>query len=213
MTTRPLLVAAAEQALVAAYDRLTLGPRPWWIYAAFQALERGHMHAIGQRSDHDALYLVRFWLTPPSVDIKDAEKWESSDSALLHFFAAPDDDQALHDHPWSFRTTILAGGYVEHLPPDSWLTERVDSGCEGSEPPCGLGPAWDDKRVRRDAGDVVEHTATDLHCVGAVDAGTWTFVATGMREREWGFHPPGQVWVPWRRYLGIEQPAAAAGHA
>src|SRR3954462_14608228 len=61
---------------------------------------------IGQDPDTgaDTLYLRR-WLfvrTP----------WFQ---VMLHKINRPDADRHLHDHPWSFRSLILKGGYVEHI--------------------------------------------------------------------------------------------------
>jgi hypothetical protein len=41
-------------------------------------------------------------------------KYHRPGGTVLHHFTA-DDGGAIHDHPWSFHTTILKGGYVEHI--------------------------------------------------------------------------------------------------
>ncbi len=144
---------------------------------------------ILNRND-DEVYLVRLWLTPPRLIIVDGDEIiDSSDSLLLHVFMGGDDDASLHDHPWDFVTEIVAGGYTEHYPPHEWR--------QGS----ALGPVWDRLTVERALGDRIRHTAASLHCVGNVLPGTMTLVRTGPKIRSWGFHPPGEPWVPWREFL------------
>lgn len=158
----------------------------WWPQAAAFAIRRGHYRVIPTR-DGTRPYLLRCWLsgTNPTAD---GEVFESSESVLLHHFLEPDDDGALHDHPWSFTTTILAGGYDEALPPEGWTHGMV-------------GPPIDACVARRRAGHRIAHTATDLHAVVSIRPGTWTLVSTGPRVRDWFFHPPGEATVPWRTYL------------
>ena len=162
--------------------------RLWWHQAALEAYGRGNYRAITGRND-DAIYLLRFWLTPPQLGPD--QGLESGDSILLHFFARGDDDQALHDHPWDFTTTILTGGYWEHLPPADW------------QPDNPLGPAWNARTESRSPGQSVFRVAEQLHCVGQVFPGTVTLVRTGKRRRDWGFHPCGETWTPWRTYLQL----------
>ncbi len=174
----------------------------WWEREAACAWRCGNSQIIPGRQDAD-VYLVRFWLSDAVRRQASAggETIESGDSLLLHYFARGDDDQALHDHPWNFRTTILVGGYIEHLPPADWMPSAIDGNADG--------PSWNTRTKRRDVGDVIEHRATDLHCVGATDWNTWTLVRTGPRVREWGFHPPGQRWVGYRDFLGLDVKAGA----
>ena len=172
----------------------------WWEREAARAFANGDFLIIPGRSDAD-IYLVRFWLSVAlRRDRSDGgEAIESGDSLMLHYFARGDDDQSLHDHPWDFRTTILVGGYIEHLPPEDWQSTNVDA---------GPGPAWNENRVPRRAGDTLGHKATDLHCVGFVDHGTWTLVRTGPRVRDWGFHPPAERWQQYRAYLDARKAMA-----
>lgn len=160
----------------------------WYERAAVEAHARGHSRFISARN-LDELYMLRFWLTPPVKS--DDEGLESGGSVLLHHFIRADDDASLHDHPWDFDTTILVGGYREHLPPLDWDAHYI------------AGPRWDERIVPHVAGATVRHQAAELHCVGAVDPGTWTLVRTGPRSRGWGFHPPGLPWTPAKVFLGL----------
>lgn len=173
----------------------------WYKDAALHAIGRHHYQVIHTR-DGKGLYLLRCWLTRPQKESPRPEfgsQWESGNSVLLHYFARGDDDQSLHDHPWDFTTRILAGGYVEHLPPESWLAPLRWDGCPLGEP----GPDWEAVLRPRGVGETIAHAAEDLHCVGKTEPGTWTMVTTGPRRREWGFHPPGKPWVGYREYLGL----------
>lgn len=184
-------------------DRLAASWRcgTWYEREAALAWRNRNAWIIPGRNDAD-VYLARFWLTPAirRESTNGGEVIESGDSLLLHFFARGDDDQALHDHPWDFRTTILAGQYLEHLPPNDWQRTTVDG---------AAGPDWHRHTCWRNTGDTIGHIATDLHCVTEVMDGTWTLVRTGPRVREWGFHPYGQQWIGYREFLAAKRGQAA----
>jgi hypothetical protein len=166
-----------------------------WERVAFAAIQAKRFHIIHNRNDSN-VYLVRMWLSEPKRD--EAGGLESADSLLLHYFCRGDDDASLHDHPWSFETEIIVGGYEEHVPPFEWKPDSV------------LGPKWDDVIISRRQGDRVAHRADHLHCVGYVEPGTMTLVRTGERVRAWGFHPPGQPWTPYLDFIAARKPQAAS---
>jgi hypothetical protein len=56
------------------------------------------------RNDAGEAYLVRRAINTPLGGIK------------LHHILRSDEDRDCHDHPWSFLSIILAGGYFEHRP-------------------------------------------------------------------------------------------------
>lgn len=172
------------------------GTSSWWVQEAVRAYRAGRFRLILGRGDKD-VYLARFWLVKPPAGEEDGAP-ESANSVMIHFFPRGDDDPSLHDHPWAFWTTILSGGYEEHLPPEDWT---------GAD---GLGPDWQARKVVRLAGDTIGHRATDLHCVGRVFPNTWSLVRTGPRVRTWGFHPPGEPWVGYAEYLTARRAAAKA---
>lgn len=180
-------------------DEWLAHPERWWLAAARQAVERRHFAIIGGRRD-EVPYLVRCWLSKPRKARADSSsKWDSAESIMLHFFNRGDDDDALHDHPWRFSTTILAGGYYEHLPPPKWKPVTVED----------PGPNWQRTIRRRSVGDTVAHAAGDLHCIGALVGPTWTLVHTGQAQREWGFWPQGREWIDYRTYLAERAEAEA----
>ena len=89
----------------------------WFEREAWYAISRGWFREI--HGADGSLYLLRCWLTEPTPEPDSAEKFESGNSVLLHFFPRPDADRAFHDHPWDFRTTVLDGGYVELVTQDT----------------------------------------------------------------------------------------------
>lgn len=164
----------------------------WWERDAYQAICENRFQLIMARTNRSEVYLVRMWLVEQPPMGQD-DRFESGSAAFLHYFVRGDDDQSLHDHPWNFRTRILAGYYVENLPPSDWAKSSI------------AGPEWDENTQRHDAGEIINHQAADLHCVSYIERGTFTLVSTGPRIRDWGFHPPGKPWVGYREYLGLDR--------
>lgn len=89
-------------------------------------------------------------------------------SIRLHHWLSHDDDRAFHDHPWSFTTFVIKGGYAD-VSPDG--TEHLKA------------PA-----VRR-------RTAEHRHTVFPDKGGCWTIVVTGPRIRTWGFWAGGVKFI------------------
>jgi hypothetical protein len=81
-------------------------------------------------------------------------------SIYVHKIGTPD-SRELHDHPWSFLSLVLRGGYRERRSYDSPLV-----------------------RVRR----LNLKRSTDLHYIAELDrTPTWTFLLVGPRRRDWGY--------------------------
>lgn len=80
---------------------------------------------------------------------------------FYHKILRSDWDRALHDHPWSFLSIILSGGYTEHTP---------------------------DGQKFFPAGSVVKHRGSDLHRL-ELEKGkvARTLVLTGPKYKAWGF--------------------------
>lgn len=86
-------------------------------------------------------------------------------SLYVHRIARPDWRPVLHDHPWSFVSFILRGGYTE---------VRFD--------PIAL--RLTTRRVRR-LNVVRRH---DAHYITALDrTPTWSVLLVGARRRHWGY--------------------------
>lgn len=111
----------------------------------------------------------------------------------LHHIAGPDPGMDVHDHPWTFASLILAGGYSEeHVANKDAVTcaqtaERWPDTCTP-----GVARSWRRWQVHRMPLDVA-------HRITSVLPGTWTFVVRGPDRRVWGFYPP-QGRVEWDRY-------------
>lgn len=129
---------------------------------------------IEDASDPDEVYLRRWTIlgTP----------WGS---LKLHNIRMPDGDRALHDHPWSFASFIIAGGYIE---------ERLTLGVH----------EWPrevrDLYVRRPR-SIHRMPCDGAHRIRELLGPCWTLVVTGPFRRVWGFYPEPGVWVPHDRYL------------
>jgi hypothetical protein len=103
---------------------------------------------------------------------------------FLHKFCRSDHDRALHDHPWTFVSFIIRGGYHEVF--------------ERSSPACEYGTfeetAW------RGIGSILYRPAEWKHRV-VLESGkvSWNLIFVGPRRRKWGFWPNGKFcW--WRKY-------------
>lgn len=83
------------------------------------------------------------------------------------------DYRTFHDHPWSFVSIIVRGGYVEATPHNNALVVSAE-------------PYTDYKIIR--AGSINHKKATELHYIAdLLRKPTWTIMLTGKRERVWGF--------------------------
>lgn len=106
----------------------------------------------------------------------------------LHHILLPDGDRAFHDHPWSFVSLILKGGYTEETPrslPGRPGLLRGPGACI----------------FRRRPGSLHRLAAEDLHRITELHGSCWTLVINGPRRREWGFVADG-TWTDWRTYTG-----------
>ncbi|MCV7175095.1 hypothetical protein [Mycolicibacterium sphagni] len=173
---------------------------PLWPW--FTRLISGQPHQIiGEPTP----FLRRWYLLPKT-------KWFK---VYLHQFVRSDDDRALHDHPWSFTSLVLRGGYDEitenkliRRRPGSFafrpatvchrvvLRPRPCPSCKGTGIGWGRIPSgW----LETDCG----------HCDGSGRVGenpSWTLIITGPKVREWGFWCPPRVagaakrFVHWRQW-------------
>ena len=115
----------------------------------------------------------------------------------LHVFHASDAGRELHDHPWTFISLILWGGYTEVMPVRSIRRMILDNGAMS-----GWGaPESVHERARRCPGALLFRPANWAHRV-ELEPGRksvsilWTFPK--RTDRDWGFAPDG--WVNWRTY-------------
>lgn len=140
-----------------------------------RALRTPYFHLL---HDDGSLYMERYWLF--------RSRWLS---ARIHHLCTPDYDRHLHDHPWTFLSVVLRGGYVELRPADI-EPQFYDDGIE----PAVVGA--------RKAGSVAIRFATDRHLIQHVEPDTWTLFITLSKVQWWGFHTP-RGKVHWRDYESV----------
>jgi hypothetical protein len=119
-------------------------------------------------------------LEPEKVYLK---RWRLIQTPLfaiyLHKINMPDRDQDLHNHPWSFRTFIVRGGYSELFQRDATSRARKRT--------------WKQFSWHR-MGISAFHSIYNLYRVP-----TWTVVFTGRRQQIWGFLEEDKV-TPFYQY-------------
>lgn len=121
-------------------------------------------------------------------------------AVCLHFLLKPDPEPYMHDHPVSFLSIILHGGY----------TEKRKHGFNNARYQTHTWYNW------------IKADPMDMHTITEVKPGTVTLCFMGPKIREWGFrvqndsidqhgakHPAG--WWRWKTYYE-RQRAAKARH-
>lgn len=94
----------------------------------------------------------------------------------LHWINKPDPEPYLHDHPVSFLSLILTGGYHEQRKINGKLSIK-----------------------ERNWFNLVKADKNDQHSIISVKPNTVTLAFMGPKVREWGFHA-GSVWIWWKDY-------------
>ena len=135
------------------------------------------VHLTGRQDGNP--YLSRYWLLGHRTS-----RW----ALMLHNMHRPDDDACHHDHPWSFWTLILKGGYIEEITGDDGLV-------------------W---QTSNRPGRLLYRPATHTHRISKLPKGScWTLVLRFKKERSWGFwtrldpkmYFPARHWIPWRKFI------------
>ena len=119
---------------------------------------------------------------------------------MLHWFVGSD-DECLHDHPWSFISFIVRGGYWEHVQfkdPYCLLCKGELRRLDGKEGAC---PACLTKRTKTwyKAGSLLLRPAATAHRIEIGTRPTVTLVITGPKVRAWGFWTL-SGWRWWKDY-------------
>jgi hypothetical protein len=126
----------------------------------------GHCIEIPDYANPERTYLRRWYLIEtPFLGVK-----------LHHIKLSDNPERGYHDHPWSFLSIKLRGGYRERL-----LLDRGH------------------REVLTGRHRVTYRRAEAMHLVVLDDEeqGCWTLVFSGPRRRKWGFRKPLGGWVPW----------------
>ena len=134
-----------------------------------------------QSADGTETYMGRWWLLNPYASGTYEATWPWFPwSIRIHHIKRPDMDRDLHDHPWSARTIILHGWYVE----ERLFTERT---------------------LIRGQTSLIKHN--HFHRIDRVSpGGVFTLFITGKKVNSWGFLVNG-VKVPWREYVNSKEAA------
>lgn len=147
-----------------------------------------------------SVYMRRFWLVPERMlDLKwvpigePPEAWtghyELRDdvrhlpAARLHNIQTADLDREFHDHPWSFISIVLRGGYVERRP----LFPQQHAGLQWTRDADGK-TVEEGYNVRRGPGSIAFRSYNDRHRIVSVEPETWTLVLQGPKRHSWGFY-------------------------
>jgi hypothetical protein len=150
-----------------------------WFLTLLERLDRKRV--IPDRDFGDP-YLTRYYLF-----LKERRRFPFN--IFLHQFHKSDEDM-LHDHPWSFVSIIVKGGYWEHT------TE---------------GRFW------RGAGSIRRAGAASLHRVElAPGVDTWTIFIPGPQVQDWGFVDHDGHWTQHEAYFEYKRKIAKlreTGHA
>ena len=135
--------------------------------------------------NHKKEYLIRYYLF-----LRNRKNFPFN--ITLHKILKSDVDD-LHDHPWSYATLILKGGYYEWLPVKSREGNVVGS-----------------RRVWRGPGHVRKSKANDLHRLelqqdkDGNEIPCWSLFIMGKQRQNWGFVKPIQgtyTWIHNKKYL------------
>jgi hypothetical protein len=128
------------------------------------------------------LYIRRIYLSP-------LWKWLPK-RIFLHHLMMSDSDSALHDHAWDFKTRILTHEYHEYIQTNSF------------ENYTGMRFPHIVERTLK-AGDSAFNKAEHIHRV-VLKQPVWTLVIASKPRRVWGFHDVYRGFVPWRKFLHME---------
>lgn len=102
-------------------------------------------------------------------------------AVCLHWINKPDREPWMHDHPVSFVSLILHGGYTEE--------RSVRRG----------GQCYYRWQVTHRWYNLIDARPEDSHRISEVEPGTLTLCFMGPKTREWGFHT-NEGWVGWKDY-------------
>lgn len=144
-------------------------------------------------------YMERFWLSPyrdpicgngcgPVILHRRPLTWllQRFDVAVrVHHILQSDDDRAFHDHPWSYMTIVLRGGYFE-------VTPIYDA----SGIYKGVAREW------VGAGSIRFRRAKSWHRLEIPEGrAAWTLFITFKKQQAWGFLEKPATKIYYRDYL------------
>ena len=132
-------------------------------------------HVSGERVDE--IYLSRYWFLG---------RQSTRCALMLHRMWKVDHSRCHHDHPWSFWTLILKGGYEEEV-------TREDGSLR--------------TRYNR-PGTLLFRPAEHTHRVSGLPNGNcWTLVLRFKKRRHWGFWSTKLKgkWIGWQQFVSDQR--------
>ena len=112
---------------------------------------------------------------------------------FLHKLTTKDSRSVLHNHPWSFTSFVLKGGYTEYVP----------CGC-GFDHCTYYAVPRDIRRVN------VKRFNNSWHWIDSLDRyPTWTLLFVGRRRRVWGYLETDGSFVPFDQHESHDKFMAA----
>ena len=142
-------------------------------------------------------YMERWWL-------RKGESREWRWGARLHHILRSDNDRHLHDHPWTYITVILKGGYWEITGPVS--PYAVADFHPHLAPYLHFDRQRDNWFLRRwyGPGSILYRKATHTHRLDVEPGKTcWTLFMMGPWQQTWGFYTE-EGKVPYYDYAGAQ---------
>jgi hypothetical protein len=107
----------------------------------------------------------------------------------LHHLHISDDERALHDHPWSFTTVLLSGGYYEWTPTNQETKQLGELRLVGARV---------FRRTWYPRFSILYRPAEWAHRL-ELTGPVWTLVLRFRVRRRWGFFLP-DGWIHWWDY-------------
>lgn len=133
-------------------------------------------YIMREQDGEEVVYMTRRWLFGNNQGRR-ATKY----ALMLHQMHLPDGDYCHHDHPWSFWTLVLKGGY--------WEDVTLKNGTVKTR--------WNGP------GTILYRPAEHTHRIRWLPEGEcWTLVFRFPKRRSWGFHTS-QGFVPWRDFVNL----------
>lgn len=171
-----------------------------------------------------SLYMERYWLAPFTSEKEGCyvATWREPVVWLLqklgiavriHCIHTPDLDRALHDHPWTFVSVVLAGWYKEERPVQPQKADFAMQYELLQLPPLDAPLTLHDVEMHlnppvvasirerceaavRGPGSIALRRFYHRHRIVAVSpGGVWTLFITFRKRQSWGFFTPkGKIW-------------------
>lgn len=184
--------------------------RPWVATALIRFSQLRPFSEI--RNQAGVLYMSRWWVfNPYPTSSQNRRRWNLPISIRVHHIVRPDDDRAMHDHPWNARTIILRGWYVEKRPSDLEKAGLSDQTIGVINEAIEAGKYQVAEYFTRRPGDTATLRVGEYHTITDVsEGGVYTLFISGKWRADWGFLVNGvKVW--WRTYLyGTPDPKEVA---